>query len=740
MVIRWTMSARRAVAIASTVLLATGLVGTAEADPPAPTGGTEVITSRGLRPAISADGRHVAYAGLGHPESTDSQVEMDIVVADRQTGTTERIDLSHDGSRTVGVWGSSNPEMTPDARFVAFVSDKVNLVTDDTNGLPDVFVHDRQTGTTERVSVASDATEANGSDVMSFSEPAISADGRFVAFTSDATNLTADDDMDGLTDVFVHDRQTATTDRIEGAGAGLDPAISADGRYVAFDSWADDLVGGDTNEAPDVFVHDRETGETERVSIAGDGAEADGMSIHAAISADGRHLAFISSATNLVTDDTNGVLDAFVHDRETGETERVSIAGDGTQADAGFDLEGIAITPDGRSVAFSSDATNLVADDTNEEPDVFVHDRETGETERVSIADDGSQANGWHPAVSADAQQVAFETWAGVDGCDPEGAAPVAVRDRESAGASPGTKACDDMYGPVTPDSPYEMAAPGVLANDVSDGDGTLSVLTASAPQFGSVDVDGDGRFVYTPDAGFTGFDSFTYEISDGEGHTDTASAVVAVFPDPNAADDAFTTPAGNPGTIDVLRNDSPNAFDLTIVEVTDPAFGTAENQGSEVFYWPDPEFAGTDTFVYTVMDSTGNTDTAEVTVTVKPAEEPDTVQVSVSGRTDLAVAGPITSGDLTIGRDTLGVTAVSGTATLAGGTVAMDVRRLWILPLYLGSVTVRAPGATVKAPVFFATLRTAGPASVSSSSAWLDISSWPWMVNRIAWTVTDRS
>src|SRR5205823_4849985 len=169
------------------------------------------------------------------------------------------------------------------------------------------------------------------------------------------------------------------------------------------DSAATDLVAGDTNLVSDVFVHDRQTGTTERVSVASDGAQGNGSSgllsfaFSPALSADGRFVAFVSVATDLVAGDTNVATDVFVHDRQTSTTERVSVAsGGGTQGNgnSGGFFAFPALSADGRFVAFQSDATNLVAGDTNGATDVFVHDRQTGTTERVSVASGGSQGNG----------------------------------------------------------------------------------------------------------------------------------------------------------------------------------------------------------------------------------------------------------------------------------------------------------------------------------------------------------
>ncbi|MBI2206099.1 MAG: hypothetical protein HYU41_19860 [Candidatus Rokubacteria bacterium] len=190
--------------------------------------------------------------------------------------------------------------------------------------------------TTTRASVASDGTQGNSSSSTT-RQQALSADGRFVAFVSCASNLVPND-TNGQCEVFVRDRLTGTTQRMSVASDGTQgnaysdiPAISADGRYVAFFSPATNLVAGDTNGHADVFVRDRETGTTQRVSVATGGTQGHNQSYPSGISADGWYVAFYSLASNLVAGDTNGRVDAFVHDRQTGTTERVSVASDGTQ-------------------------------------------------------------------------------------------------------------------------------------------------------------------------------------------------------------------------------------------------------------------------------------------------------------------------------------------------------------------------------------------------------------------------
>src|SRR4029453_4515624 len=231
----------------------------------------------------------------------------------------------------------------------------------------------RWPGETRRVSVASGGTQANSSSL----EASLSADGRYVAFSSFATTLGAGD-TNGTSDVFVHDRQTGETRRVSVASDGTqgnslssEPSLSADGRYVAFSSVSRTLGGGETNGTYDVFVHDRQTGETQRVSVSSNGAQGNLESHQPSLSADGRYVAFPSGAPTLVAGDTNGTRDVFVHDRQTGETRRVSVASDSTQGNgssgttANATTERPSLSADGRYVAFSSNASTLVAGDSN---------------------------------------------------------------------------------------------------------------------------------------------------------------------------------------------------------------------------------------------------------------------------------------------------------------------------------------------------------------------------------------
>jgi len=320
--------------------------------------------------------------------------------------------VASDGSEsTLGLAGSYGAALSGDGRYVAFSSDAPDLVSGDTNEYDDVFMRDNTTGAVERISV-SGGDESNGPSY----DVAISDDGRYLAFASGATNLVASDE-NGWDDIFVCDRDAGAIERVsvssdgsESDGPSYSAAISADGRYVAFYSSATNLVPNDTNGQDDIFVRDRVAAITERVSVSSAGAQSDGFSFSPAVSDSGRFVAFASAATNLVIGDANEMVDVFVRDREIGITERVSVAGDGSESNG--DSYYVSISANGYYVAFDSGASNLAAGDTNVANDVFRHDRYTGSTERISIAGDGSEAgdNSWGPAISGDGRLVSFES------------------------------------------------------------------------------------------------------------------------------------------------------------------------------------------------------------------------------------------------------------------------------------------------------------------------------------------
>ncbi len=373
-------------------------------------------------------------------------------------GDTTRVSVDSVGTQANDA--SKRPSISSDGRFIAFESDASNLVSNDTNAATDIFVKDRQTGEVTRVSVDSSGAQANEGS----GGAAISNDGRYVAFVSDASNLVAND-TNNTTDVFMKDRQTGVTTRVSISSSGEQAngfsdfplSISSDGRFVAFNSDASNLVANDTNNATDVFVHDNQTGVTERVSVASDGTQGDSTSFTPSISANGQFVAFTSHATNLVSGDTNNQLDIFVRDRASNITTRVSVNSSGVEANRGA-VDG-SISGDGRFVAFSSSSTNLMSEETSGLDYAYVHDRQTGTTTLASVFSDGVLMTGrsYTPSLSFDGRYIAF---AFDDRSDSLPTVDIYIRDRQTGVTTQATRGGsgenDSSFGPrITPDGRF---------------------------------------------------------------------------------------------------------------------------------------------------------------------------------------------------------------------------------------------------------------------------------------------
>jgi hypothetical protein len=303
------------------------------------------------------------------------------------------------------------------------------------------------TPTTTRASVSPAGVEGDGASYR----PSISADGQFVAFQSAADNLIALDHP-GHDEIFVRDtvnndmqRITVPTVGEEADGDSFAPAISADGRFVTYSSYATNLVANDTNGVPDVFVYDRINGGTRRVSVGLSGSGSSGGGSEASISSDGSKVAFSSTATDIVAGDTNKATDVFVRNLNTGKTIRASLGPNGIQSDPTLpppaphdggrrDNEQPMISADGNSVVFTSYATNLVRNDTNKRGDVFVRDLKANVTTRVSVKPGGGQSTAgpstdvgsFEPSISANGQIVTF----GSDEKDLTSTPPLAANER----------------------------------------------------------------------------------------------------------------------------------------------------------------------------------------------------------------------------------------------------------------------------------------------------------------------
>lgn len=426
---------------------------------------------------------------------------------------------------------SRGTSVSADGRFVAFESCASNLIADDPSPGCHVYVRDRQAGTTERVSVGDDGTAGDSSSYNA----SISADGRYVAFASSATNL-APGDTNNSTDIFLRDRRTGTTTLVSHTAAGTpgdgyagNGVVSADGRFVAFDSWATNLVPGDTNGVTDVFEYDTASGAVTRLSRTPDGGQSNGWSGEPDVSADGSRVVFSSQGNNLVPGDANGAQDVFVADVATGRVTLASVATDGTQDD--FGASSPSISGDGATVAFSSAATTLTPDDRRGMPKVFTHDVATGRTTLVSVNTAGVPADDQSdfPALSGDGRYVAFRSYAdNLYAGDVNGASDVFVRDVVAGTTEP------------------------VVASPLA-GDGWTAYP----------DISADGRFV--------SLDSMPHDAFIGRGHED----VYVVDRDPPAEHgarfavsdvtvDPTPVPRGAPVTVSALVTnigDAPGSY-----------------------------------------------------------------------------------------------------------------------------------------------------------------------------------
>ena len=330
---------------------------------------TQVFKAIITSPSISADGRYVAFLSYAsNLVNNDTNHQMDIFVRDMVSNKTTRVSVDSAGNE--GNWASHSPSISADGRFVAFSSASNNLVVDD-EGETDIFLHDRDTGSTSRVSIAiyNDGQTSNWS-----TNPSISASGRYITFTSKAYNLVPDD-YNGIQDVFVFDTVDGEIIRVSvdnsgaegfyGSGANAtgsdegNAVISADGRFVSFVSNAA-LTEQDSGDGWDVYLRDMESGKVTLVAVDDSGNKGDGHSFRTSISDDSRYIAFSSVASNFDVNDTNAQSDTYVHDVTTGITERVTT--NGVVGDGGNVL--VAISGNGRFIAFDSMATNLIHEPT----------------------------------------------------------------------------------------------------------------------------------------------------------------------------------------------------------------------------------------------------------------------------------------------------------------------------------------------------------------------------------------
>lgn len=364
---------------------------------------------------VSADGRFVVYSSdATNLVKNDNNGVSDVFLRDRKLDTTIRISVNKDdGGDASGE--SHTPSISSGGRFIAFASRAGDLVEGDENALLDVYVYDRIASQMIRTSVAATGSEPDGDS----KDPYISADGRYVTFSSSATNLVAEGANINV-DIYVRDLSQGVTSKVSVRPSGVftelnswNPAISADGRHVVFTSGDNGLVTGDIEGPQDIFVRDLDTWAIERVSVSTAGVESNERNGVAVINADGSVVAWWSRADNLVEGDDNGLDDIFVRDRVAGTTTRINVSSAGEQASGGGSYH-VSITDSGDFVVFLSDADNLVENDINGYGDIFSHDRRNGITRRHSLTPVGTGGNNYsrRPSVSSNGKYIAFESLA----------------------------------------------------------------------------------------------------------------------------------------------------------------------------------------------------------------------------------------------------------------------------------------------------------------------------------------
>ena len=525
--------------------------------------GTEA-NSGSARMDISADGRYVAFESVAsNLVPGDNNGQYDVFVHDRLAGDTTRVSVGPAGVEGQGI--SWLPSISGDGRYVAFSSSASNLVPGDTNDAYDVFVHDMQSGETTRASVQADGTQLVGSS----HSPVINADGTVVAFAVAGESG----------GVSVKDR---TTGQLEFVGSGSNPAISGDGRVVAYvDSSL--ATPGDTNNAADVMTYDGDTGVTSRVSVTSGGGQANGSSYYPSLSGNGRYVSFASEATNLVPGDTNGAFDVFVHDRVTVQTERVSTRSGGQQSD---DVSfWPALSADGRYVAFHSGATNLVPGDSNGQWDVFVHDRVAGTTSLESRSSNGlGNGHSELPTLSDDGRVVAFYSQASnlVDD-DSNNFVDVFVRERGPVDTTAPGVSLDEVPALVsddnTPTFGFGSEEGAVFECSLSTGEDAYS--DCSSPLTYAPQPDGTYTFKVraTDTSGNTGEpDTATFTIDTAAPGTPTITDAPAALSTSSSAEFSFSGGAAN--TFECSLSTGANDY----VPCTSPQSYASVDDGDYVF------------------------------------------------------------------------------------------------------------------------------------------------------------
>lgn len=534
--------------------------------------GTSSGNSDSFAPVISDTGEKIAFLSFASDlVPNDTNALRDVFVRNIRTDETELVSINQSGTDS-GNCASTNVRISGNGRFVAFTSCASNLTAPD--GQPvthtSVFVRDLETDQTRLASISSAGDQVNG-EIQD-----ISADGRYVVFTSRDQNVTGIPDTQNFLDIFVRDMEMNTTTLVTVNQAGDGPAngdsngpstisadvrITPDGRFVIFPSKATNLVSQPFNGQFNIFVRDLTAGTTIPVSVNSAGTELVGADVHAWLSGDGRYAFFTSASNAVVPVDTNNQNDVFRRDLQNGTNELVSINQAGDNGGNGFSTKPYA-SLDGRYVAFDSGASNLsqTTSDTNQVQDVYWRDMEQGITRIISINNSDSNGGNLFSSVrdiSADGQNVLFSSAASnlVDpSVDSNQNFDLFLRDLginrtfavsiTEVGTSVGN--APTMFGTLAANgrvAAYESLSTNLVSIDNPNGANDVFAFTKALPKAPLSDFDGDGRTdlsVYRPGEGIwyilnssdSGFRSQQFGNStdlpvaadyDGDGRTDIA-------------------------------------------------------------------------------------------------------------------------------------------------------------------------------------------------------------------------
>ncbi|MBB4196769.1 hypothetical protein CCR94_20820 [Rhodoblastus sphagnicola] len=477
--------------------------------------------------AFSPDGGKIAFISRsGDLVGGGTEMYAQVFVKDLRTGAISEISKANGAAQFQGIL---SPKFSPDGAKLAYVGY--------TASGGQIVVTDIATKISTIVSVNGGAQSNRATN-----SPVFSPDGTRIAFASDATNLVAGD-ANNTADIFVVDLASGAIISVSTTAQGGQsndysalPVFSPDGTRIAFTSMASNLVAGDTNATPDIFIKDLVTGAVTRVSTDSNGGEIKGYFDQPVFSPDGTKIAFTSTARSLLGG--AGSIGLFIKDLTTGALTRVDTAADGTPAvDTGASALFPVFSPDGSQIAFSSQASNLVPGDNASNGHVFVKNLITGAIRDISTDSFGALANGWatQPVFSPDGLSVAFFSYASnLAPGDTNNTGDVFIKDLTvfplgSADNAPPV-ATNDAYS-VGENQSLKLAASGVLGND-SDPNGTaLTAVLDHGPKHGALALNADGGFSYQPNAGYAGTDSFTYWASDGVNTSGLAKVTLTVTP-----------------------------------------------------------------------------------------------------------------------------------------------------------------------------------------------------------------